>query len=93
MSTAVIDYMYGDKVGPYYGYPPRSQNQVRPLLFLVYFKRALPGNSPGLRRDGGWKGRPRPAFGVRRREAPKCRLRTLILGYTSIIFTYCHWRK
>ncbi|XP_034256843.1 TOX high mobility group box family member 4-like isoform X1 [Thrips palmi] len=28
MSTAVIDYMYGEKVGPYYGYPPRNQNQT-----------------------------------------------------------------
>lgn len=28
MSTAVVDYMYGDKVGPYYGYPPRNQIQT-----------------------------------------------------------------
>lgn len=28
MSTAVVDYMYGDKVGTYYGYPPRNQIQT-----------------------------------------------------------------
>ena len=29
MSAAVIDYMYGDNLGIYYGYPPRTQPQVR----------------------------------------------------------------